>query len=292
MSLDFLNLFLEEAEEQLDLLEKLLLELEETGSQEVLDAIFRVAHTLKGSAACVGLKQVSEFAHKMENLLDRLRRSEVPLSPNICSLLLQGRDVLRSLVRAAREGDPEVILEEAAVVGKSFEHTIKGSLDGETPGAFRFVVEVRLDPASSMKEARAFVLLKRLEEVGNVEASTPEAEDLLRGGISPERVTAIVNTAISEEDLRGCLAGYPDVLSVDIMYAVEFDCQNWESCRQKAEALSAAGKRVALKLEREKVRLDAEALKRLAAAALKGYSLYATDPFFQGILNRMTFGWT
>lgn len=289
MSLEFLNLFLEEAEEQLDLLEKLLLELEETDSREVLDAIFRVAHTLKGSAACVGLKQVSEFAHKMESLLDRLRRSEVPLSPNVCSLLLQGRDVLRSWVRAAREGDPEAILEEAAVVGKSLEHTFVDSLGCEFSGASRYVVEVRLDPASSMKEARAFVLLKRLEEVGNVEASIPEAEELLAGGVSPERVTAVVNTEICEEDLRGCLAGYPDVLSVDIMYPVEFDGQNWESCARRAEALSASGKRVALKLEKGKVRLDAEALRRLAAAAMKGYSLYTTDPFFQGILNRMTF---
>ncbi|MGB9661742.1 MAG: Hpt domain-containing protein [Moorellaceae bacterium] len=289
MSLDYLTLFLEEAEEQLDLLETLLLQLEEKEDLEILDAIFRVAHTLKGSAACVGLHQVSEFAHRMESLLDKLRKAEIALGPHVCSLLLQGRDVLRSLITAAREGSAGEIGEEAVRWGRELEGAVRESLEIGRPQAYKYLIHVELDPASPMREARAFVLLKRLEELGNLEASLPEIEELLRGGSNPQQVKALLHTEINEEEVKSCLVGYPDVVSVEVMYAINFDLSNWDRCKREAEILSASGKKVVWKLERGRIRLDLSGLHKLASIALSGYNICALDPLFEGLLRRMVF---
>ncbi len=66
--------FISEAEEQLGSLEQLLLQLEDApDNRELLDALFRAAHTVKGSAGIFGLDAVVAFTHHVESLLDRLR---------------------------------------------------------------------------------------------------------------------------------------------------------------------------------------------------------------------------
>ncbi|HMB19939.1 MAG TPA: Hpt domain-containing protein, partial [Spirochaetota bacterium] len=67
---EYQDIFLEEADEQLQELNQNLLALEKGGTdQEVINNIFRAAHSLKSSAAFVGLSDLSDLAHKMENLL-------------------------------------------------------------------------------------------------------------------------------------------------------------------------------------------------------------------------------
>ncbi len=97
-----LPVFVSEAREQCDHLEQLLLELEDLpGDRALLDALFRCAHTVKGSAGIFGLDRVVEFTHQIESLLHRLRDGSVSLTPELSTLLLECNDALRGLIGAA-----------------------------------------------------------------------------------------------------------------------------------------------------------------------------------------------
>jgi len=99
--------FLEEAGALADQLETSLLALEQNQEdEEHLREAFRAAHTVKGSAAGVGFKEMAAFTHQMENALEALREHRRRLTPGISSLLLEGVDLLRAFLAAARAGSP------------------------------------------------------------------------------------------------------------------------------------------------------------------------------------------
>ena len=92
----FYQVFFEEASENLDNMEQLLLNLNiETADDEELNAIFRCAHSIKGGAATFGFSDVAELTHQMETLLDKLRRHELQPTSQMVDVLLQSGDALR-----------------------------------------------------------------------------------------------------------------------------------------------------------------------------------------------------
>ena len=93
----FYQVFFEEAGENLDNLEQMLLQIDiAAADDEALNAIFRCAHSVKGGAATFGFADVAELTHQMETLLDKLRRHElVPTAPMV-DVLLQAGDALRA----------------------------------------------------------------------------------------------------------------------------------------------------------------------------------------------------
>ncbi|GAA6142529.1 chemotaxis protein CheA [Hydrogenophaga sp. 5NK40-0174] len=103
--LEALPAFISEAGEQLESIEQLLLELEDDPkNSDLLGALFRCAHTVKGSAGIFGLDEVVAFTHHVETLLDRLRDGLVSLSPDMSTLLLQCNDQIRALIDQAQSG--------------------------------------------------------------------------------------------------------------------------------------------------------------------------------------------
>ena len=96
--------FISEAAEQIEAIETLLLELEEQpDNRELLDSLFRCAHTVKGSAGIFGLNRVVEFTHHVETLLDKMRDGDIALTPDISTLLLQCNDQIKFLVDTAAD---------------------------------------------------------------------------------------------------------------------------------------------------------------------------------------------
>ena len=95
----FYQIFFEEAGENLDRMERQLLEINiESADDEELNSIFRCAHSVKGGAATFGFNDVAELTHQMETLLDKLRRHELQPSPLMVDVLLQSGDALRALL--------------------------------------------------------------------------------------------------------------------------------------------------------------------------------------------------
>ena len=91
--------FVLETGEALDSLDPLFIKLEEYPDREILDQIFRVMHTAKGNVSVFGFDHIKEFAHILENLLDRIRQDKVHITVDIVDLLLNGKDLLAELIR-------------------------------------------------------------------------------------------------------------------------------------------------------------------------------------------------
>src|SRR5262249_20589932 len=87
-----------ENDEILQGLDGQLIRLERDGSSpELIQEIFRAAHTIKGSAAAVGHTRMAELTHAIETLLDRLRHGDTRIDPALVNLLFAALDVLKLL---------------------------------------------------------------------------------------------------------------------------------------------------------------------------------------------------
>ncbi|HVZ32871.1 MAG TPA: chemotaxis protein CheA [Polyangiaceae bacterium] len=98
-------LFAEEAAELLADFEQALLLLESLPDDtELLNRVFRCAHTLKGNSKILGFEIVALFTHELENLLDRLRKQELMVTQSVADTLLASLDVLKALVAEVAGG--------------------------------------------------------------------------------------------------------------------------------------------------------------------------------------------
>ncbi|NKN33329.1 chemotaxis protein CheW [Marichromatium bheemlicum] len=109
----FYQVFFDEASEHLAEMETLLLELDiEAPDPEVLNAIFRAAHSIKGGAGTFGFSDVARVTHILETLLDRVRKHELHPSVEIIDTTLQAGDLLKAQLAAHQQGtefeDPQI----------------------------------------------------------------------------------------------------------------------------------------------------------------------------------------
>lgn len=95
------GLFIDEANTLLADMERFLLEIEagEASTAQHIDAIFRAAHTIKGSAGLFGFDAIVAFTHNVESVLDKVRAGQLPLDECLISLMLQCQDHIASLIR-------------------------------------------------------------------------------------------------------------------------------------------------------------------------------------------------
>lgn len=103
----FQDAFFEEAAEHLAIVEEGLLQLEQHPEDlDLLNKIFRSAHSIKGASGMFGFNAVAQFTHKMETLLDLLRNGQAAVTSAIADLLLKSTDCLKTLIDAAKSGTP------------------------------------------------------------------------------------------------------------------------------------------------------------------------------------------
>lgn len=112
----YLDLFLQEADEQLEVIEQETLKLETDPTVDRLQAIFRAAHTLKGSSRAMGFHALAELTHEMENLLDQLRQGR-EVTTEIADALLACLDTLNAMKASIADGQGGKI-ECSALVGQ------------------------------------------------------------------------------------------------------------------------------------------------------------------------------
>ena len=99
--------FREEAYELLTSLESSLLELEDSpGDMEIVGAVFRAMHTIKGSGAMFGFDDISSFTHDVETVYDLVRNGELAVTGELVSLSLAARDQIKAMLDATCGGDP------------------------------------------------------------------------------------------------------------------------------------------------------------------------------------------
>ena len=175
--------FVVEARELLQDMETGLLGLEnDADPAESVNAIFRAAHTIKGSSGLFGLDHLVRFTHVLESVLDRLRNDEIAVSPELVGVLLPCTDHLGRLMDGVVEGrldeDPALAAEGAALHAR-LEPWLSG--DGSAAGtpaapAVGAVADAALVPAGAGETAAAG---------GAIHLSLRFGPDCLRNGMDP-----------------------------------------------------------------------------------------------------------
>jgi len=103
----FHDAFFEESFEALDSMEAALLKLDiGAPDKELINTIFRVAHSIKGGSATFGFSDIASFTHSLETLLDELRSGTMQVTVPMSDLLLKSVDVMRAMLRAVQQKKP------------------------------------------------------------------------------------------------------------------------------------------------------------------------------------------
>lgn len=270
---DELQLFLQEAEEQLQLLDQDIVLLEKEGPRpELLQEIFRAAHTLKGSSAAIGHKRMAMLTHAMENVLDQLRQGQTECSTGLIDLLLESLDGLRLLkleVETLEEGDfdPTELVESldniisassqttsiaSPSVAEPSETEFQPPIDAEATGDFRVYVRIADDcPLSAARLLQAYI---EASSFGQVVHSNPslEAIEKMEVGLQLEMLMRVNE---DREGLVKALEALPDVVEVKV--TVEDPVVAVDSCGNPLEspepsAKSAGAESLSAKTDSEK----------------------------------------
>ncbi|HDS17230.1 MAG TPA: response regulator [Proteobacteria bacterium] len=163
--------YISESLEHLADIEQDLLTLEEGGAdidEEVVNRVFRAAHSLKGGAGFLALETIKELAHKIENVLDMMRNREIVPNPETINILLNAFDKLRDLINNSTTSNEEnVDAFIAALINLTTEHLAPGqqqSLSNLIPirksdGTLIFEVP-EIDLAQAKKNAQTLYLLE------------------------------------------------------------------------------------------------------------------------------------
>ncbi|MCR4440951.1 MAG: chemotaxis protein CheA [Peptococcaceae bacterium] len=216
------DLFIEEAQEHLQALNQNLLALENNPSRlDLLDAIFRAAHTLKGMSATMGYDPITQLTHEMENLLDKLREKKQELTTAVFNSLFKAADLLENMLGSLRQGeslqvDVQKLTAELLPGDDSKERQPAGErtvyLDDNGNGFNEYEINlikkasekgirtwrlrIMVDPGCVMKGVRAFTVFRNLEEAGEIIKSIPHTQDIEDEKFKNEFVVFLV----SEED--------------------------------------------------------------------------------------------
>jgi len=212
----YLDMFIEESKEHLQAINSNLLLLEnEPTSIQLVNEIFRSAHTLKGMAATMGFEDMASLTHEAENVLDLIRNHKLLINSDIMDVIFQSVDLIETMVynimeggdgsadvsgpvmklRAIVAGDLSAITETAATLevtelveaeatmeSRTQHHLDQFSLavikESKESGHNLFHIRVTLRDDCILKAARAYMVFDHLESAGEVIKATPSVEDL------------------------------------------------------------------------------------------------------------------
>ena len=215
---EILEFFQPEAEEHLQIVSDCLLSLEGNNNPEEINRLFRAIHTVKGSAAQVGLRRLGSIAHRVEDLIGRLRDGELEPSPALVDLCLESVDVLRKTLRREWPGDVEMRAGVDSLLGKIAQYAPPEVEEEEPPAESKSVEEAQpVGPvtdkssakptASAQKQAAAAaksvrIALGRLDRMMNTVGELVISRTKMVGRVA-ELEKMIDTLSFSKERLQG-----------------------------------------------------------------------------------------
>ncbi len=108
MDEEILQDFLVEAQDLLEQLNEQLVDLEQTpDDMDLLNAIFRAFHTIKGGAGFIGIKPLVEVCHRAENVFDKIRNGEMEYTPEVADVILRVYDTIQDMIERLSNGERE-----------------------------------------------------------------------------------------------------------------------------------------------------------------------------------------
>ncbi|AIS52507.1 chemotaxis protein CheA [Thermoanaerobacter kivui] len=199
----YIDIFIEESQEHIENLNSNLLLLEnDPSNKQIIDEIFRSAHTLKGMAATMGFENMNKLTHKMEDILQDVKNGKLQISHTIMDVLFRCIDTLSEMLDSiSQKGEDDVpidelmfilsginsdaSLEEVAATKEEvvdniplnvYEQDIIKEAMKDNYKAYK--ITVYIDKGCVMKSARAFIIFNSLDEIGDIINSSPSVEDI------------------------------------------------------------------------------------------------------------------
>jgi len=150
---EILEFFQPEAEEHLQIVSDCLISLEGNNNPEEINKLFRAIHTLKGSAAQVGLKRLGAIAHRVEDLIGRLRDGEIEPSPMVVDVCLESIDVLKKTLHKQWSDERETRAGVDSLLGRIEEFAPLDPEDSDFAAAAN-VATTTATPSSALAEIK------------------------------------------------------------------------------------------------------------------------------------------
>ena len=248
----YLGAFLDEVDEQLQILDEEVLNLEQDGENlDTIQKIFRAAHTLKGSSAAMGMEKMKELTHKVENVFDSIRNHQLKVDTQIINLIFDSIDTIKLLKEAILNGTldsvdvSELIAKLEAcknsavgngeVIGKKAEeHTKPVSNSTLFPevildeyqkdmvekafelGMNVMAIYVSLKENTMLKSVRAFLIDNNLKEIGEIIASFPATEIIEDDEKFDGNAVFILLTESQNQEVLSVVNSISDIKSVHL----------------------------------------------------------------------------
>ncbi|MFC3799372.1 chemotaxis protein CheW [Cohnella sp. GCM10012308] len=244
---EYKEVFLEELDEQLQLMDEVIMQLErDCESSEVIQSLFRAAHTLKGSSAAMGFEEMKRLTHRMEHLLDLVRSKERTVTPSMIDLLFRALDNLKLMkedilkqdcitvdvsacLHALERFDSEeagaaagasgavqtqAVVPDSAAVRPELSLSIRLHMKSALEQGLRLSwLCVRLSPDCFIQGARAYVIQTMLTEWGELLLASPDYESIGESGGDALELTYLYAGTQEPGELAAMAAGLADVAS-------------------------------------------------------------------------------
>jgi two-component system chemotaxis sensor kinase CheA len=168
--------FIVETKELLEKLDNDLVELEKRPEDlEILNAIFRYVHTIKGTSSFIGFEQMSELAHRFEDVLNKLRKGELKVRSDIMDVMLEAHDLLKVLLSKLEKKDltpieiENVILKlEKIAHGEVINKDEEVTVEGEKFSTVSDGIDVLQKAGSKVIDKTIRIDVERLDELINL----------------------------------------------------------------------------------------------------------------------------
>jgi two-component system chemotaxis sensor kinase CheA len=185
-----LGMYVEEAMEHLADIENDLLAIEQAGAdidEELVNKVFRAAHSIKGGAGFLGLSKIKELGHKIENVLDLIRNRELTPTPDVVNIVLLAFDKLRDMIAsAATSNDEDIENHIAALTGivtgggqPAAQAAVETLVDIQNPQGRSVFAVSRFDLEQATKGGKNLYLLE-FDLIHDIEAKKKTALDVLK----------------------------------------------------------------------------------------------------------------
>jgi two-component system, chemotaxis family, sensor kinase CheA len=203
-----LQTYIAESRALLQEMEDALLGLEhDPRDADLIGALFRSAHTIKGSAGLFGLDAIVSFTHVIENLLDQLRDGAITATPDLIGALLECRDHISELIDLAEAGEP---LDAAQIAqGERLLQALRAYL-GEKSHAAAALSQVQAERGEALESEGASLI-----ELDNWHISIQFGPDVLRNGMDPASFIRYLAAIGEIVDLRTCYDSMPGIDEMD-----------------------------------------------------------------------------
>jgi len=219
----YMGPFLDETEENLQQLNECLLAFEK-GDQEVIDEMFRVAHTLKGMAGTMGFRAMMSLTHAMEDVLDGVRRGSCRLDrKDDVTLLFNCLDTLNALLEEIRKTGDDSGIDTTSLVGKLQEmatsaRTPEITVQPRQPEREGRLLEVTvtLSEECLLKGARAYMVFEEVGSLGRIVDSTPPEKTLMEGEFEGRKFSFFLETEGPPEAVKEAVMKVSEIESCEI----------------------------------------------------------------------------